>query len=61
MSYDRLPDRITGPMTPAQANTLRSLALEAYQEKLFQPDLTKGEAAKRIDALKREIELANSF
>ena len=61
MSYERLPDRITGPMTATQANTLRRLALEAYQEKLFEPDLTRGEAAKRIDALKREIELANSF
>ena len=48
MSYDRLPDRITGPMTPAQANTLQSLAVEAYQERLFQPDLTRGEAAQLI-------------
>jgi Protein of unknown function (DUF3072) len=61
MSYDRLPDRITGPMTASQASTLRSLAIEAYQEKLFQPDLSRGEAAKRIEALKREIALANSF
>jgi hypothetical protein len=61
MSYDRLPDQITGPMTASQANTLRSLAIEAYQEKLFQPDLTRDEAAKRIEALKREIALANSF
>jgi hypothetical protein len=36
MSYDRLPDQITGPMTTSQATTLRSLAVEAYQEKLFQ-------------------------
>jgi hypothetical protein len=57
----RLPDRIAGPMTTSQANTLRSLAVEAYQEKLFQPDLSRAEAAKRIDLLKREIELANSF
>jgi hypothetical protein len=35
MSYDRLPDQITGPMTTSQARTLRSLAVEAYQEKLF--------------------------
>jgi hypothetical protein len=41
MSYDRLPDQITGPMTTSQANTLRSLAVEAYQEKLFQPDLSR--------------------
>ena len=61
MSYDRLPDQITGPMTTSQAKTLRSLAVEAYQEKLFEPDLSRAEAAKRIDLLKREIELANSF
>ncbi|MBN8991667.1 MAG: DUF3072 domain-containing protein [Rhizobiales bacterium] len=61
MSYDRLPDQITGPMTPAQAKTLRNLAAAAYQEKQFEPDLTRREAAERIDALKREIELANSF
>jgi Protein of unknown function (DUF3072) len=61
MSYDRLPDQILGPMTTSQARTLRNLAVEAYQEKLFQPDLSQAEAAKRIDLLKREIDLANSF
>jgi hypothetical protein len=61
MSYDRLPDQITGPMTTSQASTLRSLAEEAYQEKQFQPDLVRAEAAKRIDILKREIDLAHSF
>jgi hypothetical protein len=61
MSYDRLPDQITGPMTTGQARTLRNLAVEAYQEKLFQLDLSQAEAAKRIDLLKWEIELANSF
>lgn len=61
MSYERLPDRIEGPMTPVQANTLRSLAIEAYQEKLFEAELTRGEATKRIEVLKREIALANSF
>ena len=57
----RLPDQITAPMTRTQATTLRSLAVEAYQEKLFEPDLTTGEAAQRIESLKREIALANSF
>jgi len=61
MSYDRLPDQITGPMTASQAKTLQSLAVEAYQERLFEPDLSRAEAAKRIELLKREIELANSF
>jgi hypothetical protein len=44
MSYDRLPDQITGPMTANQARTLRSLAVEAYQERLFQPNLSRAEA-----------------
>jgi Protein of unknown function (DUF3072) len=48
-------------MTTSQARTLQSLAEEAYQEKLIQPDLSRAEAAKRIDLLKREIDLANSF
>jgi hypothetical protein len=37
------------------------LAVEAYQEKLSQPDLSRAEAPKRIDLLKHEIDLANSF
>ena len=48
-------------MTNSQAKTLRSLAVEAYQEKLSQPDLSRAEAPKRIDLLKHEIDLANSF
>ena len=61
MSYTRYPDRLEGPMSQGQASTLRSLATEAYQPKLFGDDLTAKEAAKRIQALRREIELANSF
>ena len=38
MSYNRLPT--------SQARTLRSLAEETFQEKLFQPDLSRAEAAK---------------
>ena len=45
----------------AQANALRSLAIEAYQPKLFEEDLTAKEAATRIEALRREIEFADSF
>jgi hypothetical protein len=41
--------------------SLRALSIEAYQPRQFAADLTAEEAAKRIDALKREIELANSF
>jgi len=61
MTYDRYPDRLQGPMSRGQASTLRSLAIEAYQLKQFSEDLTAEEAAKRIEALRQEIELANSF
>jgi hypothetical protein len=44
----------------AQANALRSLAIEAYQPKLFEEDVTAKEAAKRIGALRQEIDLADS-
>jgi hypothetical protein len=57
----RLPDQIDAPMTPRQLATLRALSAEAYQPKLFGPNLTAHEAEKRITALKAEIELANSF
>lgn len=61
MSSAALPDQITAPMTKGQATTLRSLAAEAYQPKQFDRDLTRAEAARRIEILKQEIELANSF
>jgi hypothetical protein len=57
----RLPDQIDAPMTPRQWATLRSLSVEAYQPRLFEPNLTAKEASRRIDALKAEIELANQF
>jgi hypothetical protein len=57
----RLPDQIDAPMTPRQYTTLRALSAEAYQPKLFEPNLTAYEAEKRIATLKAEIELANSF
>jgi len=58
MSYDRLPDAL---MNEYQATTLRKLSVEACQPKLLAEDLTTKEAAKRIEDLKREIALANSF
>jgi hypothetical protein len=58
MSYDRLPDAI---MNEYQATTLRKLSIEAYQPKLFAEGLSSAEAARRIDDLKREIALADSF
>lgn len=48
-------------MTRTQAALLKRLATEAYQPQQFEPNLSKEEAARRIDALKREIELADSF
>jgi hypothetical protein len=60
MLYAHLPDRLAGPMND-QATTLRKLSIEAYQPKLFEEDLTGKEAARRIETLKREIALANSF
>jgi hypothetical protein len=61
MSYLRLPDRLDAPMTRSQAEMLRSLSIEAYQPKQFAEDLSAAEAARRIDALRREITLADSF
>ena len=61
MSYARLPDRLDGAMTRSQAEVLRSLSIEAYQPKQFEEDLSAAEATRRIDALRREIALANSF
>jgi hypothetical protein len=42
MSYDQLPDRLSGPMSRGQAATLRTLSVEAYQPKLFEENLTRG-------------------
>jgi hypothetical protein len=44
-------------MSRDQANALRILALEAYQPKLF----AENQAARRIEVLRQEMELANSF
>ena len=40
---------------------LRALSTEAYQPKQFAEDLTADEAATRIEALRREIALADSY
>jgi hypothetical protein len=61
MSYLTLPDRLDAPMTRGQAEMLRSLSIEAYQRKQFAEDLSAAEAARRIEALRREIALADSF
>jgi hypothetical protein len=61
MSYTCYPDRLTKPMTRGQADMLRALSVEAYQPKQFADDLTADEAASRIEALQREIALADSY
>ena len=58
---EALLDRLSGPMTRSQALTLKSLAIEAYQPMQFEKDLTRAEAARRIQMLRDEIALADSF
>ncbi|WP_439363961.1 DUF3072 domain-containing protein [Bradyrhizobium sp. DASA03005] len=48
-------------MTRAQGLKLKRLSDEAYQPGQYSRDLSFGEAARRIQALEAEIELANSF
>ena len=40
------------PMTGAQPSYLKTLSEQAKDPEAFEPDLTKAEASKRIDALK---------
>ncbi len=48
-------------MTRSQGLRLRRLSEEAYQPMQYARDLSFDEAARRIQALEDEIELANSF
>jgi Protein of unknown function (DUF3072) len=59
--YGSVSERLAGAMTRAQALRLRGLAEEAYQPEQFAANLSFDEAARRIDALKAEIALADSF
>lgn len=61
MSYAKRPDQLAARMSRTQAKTLRDLSDEAYQPRMFVAELSKDEATQRIQALKAEIELANSF
>ena len=61
LDYDKFPDRLSRPMSRGQAFTLRTLWVEAYQPKLFEENLTREEADRRIEALRQEIAMANSF
>lgn len=45
------------PMTGAQASYLKTLSEEAHNPDMSEPDLTKAEASKRIDALKGKLKL----
>ena len=61
MKYGGLQECVEAQMTCAQALKLKSLAEEAYQPRQYAADLSFQKAANRIDALKTEIALANSF
>lgn len=59
--YGAFVNRLAGPMTRAQALWLKGLAEEAYQPEQYAANLSFDEAARRIDALKAETALADSF
>jgi hypothetical protein len=61
MKYGGVVERVGEQMTRAQALRLKTLAEEAYQPERYAKDLSFEEAARRIDTLKAEIELADSF
>lgn len=61
VKFGGVAERLGGLMTRAQALRLRSLAEEAYQPNQYTRDLTSDEAERRIDALRAEIALADSF
>jgi DUF3072 family protein len=59
--YDGVREQVAAQMSRAQAMRLRTLSEEAYQPRLFEEILTAAEADRRIEALRAEIELADSF
>ena len=61
VKYGGVREQVEAQMSRAQASRLRSLAEEAYQPKLYARDLTSEEAERRINVLKAEIALADSF
>jgi hypothetical protein len=48
------------PMTGAQASYLKTLSEELHEPDTFEPNLTKAEASKRIDALKSKRDSARN-
>jgi hypothetical protein len=61
IKYGGLQQRIEAQMTGIQALRLKSLTEEACQPGQYAVDLSFDEAARRIEALKAEIVLADSF
>jgi len=61
VKYGGVQQRLSAQMSRAQALRLKSLAEEAYQPEQYANELTFDEAARRIDVLKAEIELADQF
>ena len=43
------------PMTGAQRSYLKTLSEEAHKPKAYSDDLSKAEASKRIDAVKKQV------
>ena len=52
---------LTEQMTRTQGLRLKRLSEEAYQPAQYARDLSSSEAARRIQVLEAEIELADSF
>ncbi|AWL99895.1 DUF3072 domain-containing protein [Bradyrhizobium amphicarpaeae] len=52
---------LTEQMTRTQGMRLKRLSEEAYQPAQYARDLSFSEAARRIQVLEAEIDLANSF
>ena len=61
VKYGAVQQRVSAQMSRAQALRLKSLAEEAYQPEQYANELTFDEAARRIEALKAEVELADQF
>ncbi len=61
VKYGGVQQRVSSQMSRAQTLRLKSLAEEAYQPEQYANELAFNEAARRIEALKAEIELADQF
>jgi hypothetical protein len=59
--YGKVAERIGARMTRAQALKLKAFAEEVYRPEEYAANLTSEEAERRIDTLRAEIALADSF